>query len=298
MVNNDCDTRLPNLIIIAGSRLLRPSIRTRMKEPALHNDPGYLRTFCRHFRLCVLVLLSALYSGCRIWNPNKLFRSSTSMLSVASIDSVSKEYRIRPGDRLSMNIYTNSAYKLIDAGLANQAGGLGAGQTTELTYLVLGNGVARFPMIDTAKVSGYTLTEAATRLEDRYADHLVDPWVQLTVVNRRAIVYRASEQASVVNLPNESMTLLEVIASAGGIPKNGKAYRIKLIRNLPQGTVMYEYNLRDAANLREGQTIVEANDVILIDPTFETTFVAQLTPLLALITTSLAVYAVFLNSRR
>lgn len=244
--------------------------------------------------LLVLVLCSV---GCRVWNPSKIYKISTSNLIDLEKDSDHMAYKIRPGDRLSLLIYTNNGYKLVDAGLANLSGGQGMISTAQVTYLVEKNGLARFPMIDTATIAGCTLAEAAELLESRYEAHLVDPWVQLRVVNRRAFVYRGSNQASVVSLPHEHMTILEVIASAGGIPSTGKAYRIKLVREGPDGPMIYGLDLRSAVNLDAGQTVVRANDVILIDPTFETTFVAQLTPILAVITSGIAVYGLFRSLR-
>jgi polysaccharide export outer membrane protein len=234
--------------------------------------------------------------GCRVWNPNKIYRGKHMDVPIEGIE-IQKEYKIRPGDRLSMVVYTNNGYKLVDAGLANLVNSQSAGNILQFTYLVEGSGVARFPMIDTVSIAGYTLSGAAERLESRYENHLVDPWVQLRVINRRAFVYRGSDQASVVPLPHEEMTLLEVIASAGGIPANGKAYRVKLVRENQDGVKIYGLDLSDATNLTTGQMIVQANDVILIDPTFETTFVAQLTPFLAVITSGIAVYGLFRSLR-
>jgi polysaccharide export outer membrane protein len=250
------------------------------------------------FRLVFPFLFLAFSSvGCRVWNPSKIYKVKLGDLSDLQNDPDRVTYRIRPGDRLSLLIYTNNGYKLVDAGLANLSGSQGMVPTSQISYLVEGSGIARFPMIDTATVAGCTMAEAEERLEVRYEAHLVDPWVQLRVVNRRAFVYRGSDQANVVSLPNEDMTLLEVIASAGGIPATGKAYRIKLVREGPQGPILYGIDLRDGTNLHAGQTIVRANDVILIDPTFETTFVAQLTPFLAVITSGIAVYGLFRSLR-
>ncbi len=244
-----------------------------------------------------LLLATSLLASCKIWNPSKVYNTQRGDLAEIHGELAADSYRIQPGDRLSMFIYTNSAYKLVDAGLASFSGGQAGGSTSQITYLVEKSGVARFPMIDTALVVGYTLAEATARLEARYSSHLVDPWVQLHVVNRRAFVYRGSSDAAVVSLPNEDMTLLEVIASAGGIPATGKAYRINLVREGPQGPILYGIDLRDGTNLHAGQTIVRANDVILIDPTFETTFVTQLTPFLAVITSGIAVYGLFRSLR-
>lgn len=232
-------------------------------------------------------------TSCQVWNPNKVYNLQARDLPTIEGLSSREIYRIQPGDRLSMLVYTNNGYKLVDAGLANASGSQTVGITAQLTYLVGATGIARFPMIDTVMVAGYTLDRASVLLESRYSEHLVDPWVQLRVINRRAFIYRGNEQASVIDLQNENMTLMEVIAMAGGIPPTGKAYQIKLVRETEDGPVIYRIDLRDGSNISVGQTIVEANDLILIDPTFQSTFAAQLTPFLALVTSGIAVYGLF-----
>ncbi len=246
--------------------------------------------------ICILVATFCLFS-CRVWNPNQIYKSSDKELYPMVQKSNEGPYVVQPGDLLSMLVYTNNGYKLVDAGLASLSGGQGGGTNAQLTYLVELSGLVRFPIIDTVMIAGYTLLEAAERLEARYSKHLVEPWVQLQVENRRAFVFRGSEQASVVSLANEDMTLLEVIASAGGIPATGKAYKIKLIRKVNDISVIYRIDLRDDANLQAGQTIIRANDVILIDPTFESTLISQVAPFLGIITSGIAVF-VLLNGIR
>ncbi len=282
---------------------IRSILNMRSQVPT---KPNIVMAYCqslfigsRRILHIIIIIFSFFLTGCRIWNPSRIYKSNSSSHHYADL-STKKDtlaYRIQTGDQLSMFVYTNRGYKLVDAGLASSSGGQAGANLSQITYLVEGNGVARFPLIDTVMILGLTLPEASALLEDRYQDHLVDPWVQMRVVNRRAFVYRGSELASVVSLPNENMTLLEVIASAGGIPVTGKAYTIKLIRGTHQGTLIYKINLRDGTNLLAGQTIVQANDVVLIDPSFETTFLAQLTPFLALITSGLAVYGLFRSLR-
>jgi polysaccharide export outer membrane protein len=210
-----------------------------------------------------------------------------------------EEYKIAPGDWLTMMVFTNNGYKLVDAGLAG-GGGIGQimQQSNQIRFLVEQSGIARFPLIDTVEVQGLSVLEAARKLESRYELHLVDPWVQITVANRRVFVFAGDEQGMVVPLPNEHMSLMEVLASAGGIPSTSKAYKIKIVRKVSGSdkSKIYRINLRNSEEAISGNIIVKANDVIIVDPTFETTFLAQLTPFFAFVTSTVAIYALFRSS--
>lgn len=268
--------------------------------------PRVLRvmTKCKIFLLfnlvrkgCLIAILIVIISGCRVWNPSRIYKFNSGELHKMPTDDNVSAYRIRSGDVLSLVLLTNNGYKLVDAGLANTSLGQGLSGSNNILYLVESDGTARFPLIDTVSIAGLTIREASRYLETKYSEHLVGPWVQLGVRNRRAFVYRAGEQASVVNLNYEGMTLLEVIAASGGIPPTGKAYRVKLIRTTEEVPAIYSIDLRDGANLGAGEIIIRPNDTIIIDPTFETTFVTQLTPLLAIVTSGIAIYGLFRTLR-
>jgi polysaccharide export outer membrane protein len=196
-------------------------------------------------------------------------------------------YILQAGDQITVNVFTNDGFKLIDAGIAGAAGA-GAGGT--VIYDLSTDGYVRLPFIDSVQLVGLTEFETAELLEHLYSDHIKDPFVQVSVVNRRAFVYRGNEDAAVVPLVYENMTLVEVIAFAGGIPATGKAYKVKLIRGAPTEPKISELNLRNPENLEGASIIVEANDIIYIEPAFELTFLEQIGPVLAIVSSGLAIY--------
>ena len=225
--------------------------------------------------------------ACKVWNPNQLYKFPADFEYDDIPSTAPVTYIMAPGDIISIQLFTNGGYKLIDAGLA---GVPGAGTPIQNSYLIDINGIARFPLIDTVSLAGLSIAEAEKRLETKYLQHVVEPWIQLNVLNRRAIVYLGDGQAVVVPLINERMTVLEIIASAGGIPSTARAYRIKLIREGKDEQSVSLIDLRDPSNARLGNILVQSNDVLIIDPAFETTFFGQITPFLSILTAFVAIY--------
>jgi polysaccharide export outer membrane protein len=202
-----------------------------------------------------------------------------------------EEYVIKSGDQIAVNVFTNNGYKMIDAGLAGSIEGVSLGNTGNL-YDVSQAGYVRLPQIDTIKVVGLTELEASVLLEKAYEEHIQDPFVQISVTNRRAFVYRGNDEAAVVPLVYENMTMVEVIAAAGGVPATGKAYKIKLIRGAPDSPEISKINMRNPEDLENARIIVEANDIIYIEPSFEFTFIEQLAPTLSVLSSGLAIYLI------
>src|SRR6185369_4451564 len=103
--------------------------------------------------------------------------------------------------------------------------------------------------------------------------------------------------AKVLVLTNNNTTVLEAIASAGGIPDDGKAYKAKLIRqnaDRSQKPLVYLMDLSRIEGLSMGNTKVQAGDIIYIEPRYRPlkTFTQEISPLLTLVTAFLILYQI------
>jgi polysaccharide export outer membrane protein len=116
----------------------------------------------------------------------------------------------------------------------------------------------------------------------------------MKVINRRVIVFPGNGgKAQVVQLTNNNTTVIEVLALTGGIAEDGKAYKVKLIRNedkkKPQVFLM---DLSEIDGLSAGNTVVMANDIVYVEPRyrFAKTLVGEITPVLTLLSSTLLLY--------
>jgi polysaccharide export outer membrane protein len=142
-------------------------------------------------------------------------------------------------------------------------------------------------------VQGRTIRDAEMYLEGLYTEYYNRPFVQLTVINRRAIVFPGSSgEARVVTLDNNSSTLTEVLAQAGGITPRGNASKVKLFRRKEGGgREVYMFDLSDIEGLKYADLIVQGDDIIYVQPNPELAreFLQDLAPLITLLTTTVLV---------
>jgi polysaccharide export outer membrane protein len=222
-----------------------------------------------------------------------------------------EEYVIEPGDELTLEVYSRDGFKLVDVlggGFGGQSaasnasapstssgsGGSGAATSSSTisggvirhTYLVDKEGFAKLPVLGMLYVKGYTQNELETQLAQRYASLFVNPFVILKVANRRVFVFRG-EVASVVELNNAPTSLPEVLAKAGGISRQLKAYNIKIIRGDLANPQVRIINLATLEGLRTADLTVQSNDIIYVEQkrTVINDGLVLLTPLLTAITT-------------
>lgn len=220
-----------------------------------------------------------LFSSCGI-NSNLMFREGKDFQGYDSIPLTPEyEYRIAPYDEISFELLTNDGEQIIDrmsmalVDPTGQAEGVGGMRNMRRTggatgYLVRHTGIVELPVLGEVYIVGKTVVEAQELLKSLYAKNYVDPFVVVEVSNARVFVFNGSgSNASVVNIHGSTyMTLLEALAQAGGITSRGKAKKIRIMRQTPSGRQVYLVDLSTMKGLYYADMIVQANDIIYVEP--------------------------------
>jgi polysaccharide biosynthesis/export protein len=198
------------------------------------------------------------------------------------------EYRISPNDIIGVRVYANNGFQMIN--ITGAATGITEGSAT-LQLKVEFDGFVKLPIIGRIYIAGLTSRQAEMLLEDRFVEYLNKPFVLLEVSNKRVTIF-AGGNTSVVPLENDNTTLFEVLAKSGGIPENGKADRIKLIRGDLKNPEVFLIDLSTLQGVRNADLVLQANDIIYIElrKEYVTKLFERITPYLAAITTLTTVF--------
>ncbi|WP_317896686.1 polysaccharide biosynthesis/export family protein [Aurantibacillus circumpalustris] len=209
------------------------------------------------------------------------------------VDSLSRlDYKIATNDVIVYRLFTNNGFKLIN--LASEANAV---FRNDIDVIVESNDSIKMPLLGRVKVAGLTIKEAEKLLQEKYAEFYVEPFVSLRVTNRRVIVFPGNGGvAKVLPLANNNTSVMEALAGAGGILEDGKAYKVKLIRNNPDPTqkpLVYLMDLSQIDGILAGQSIVQAGDIIYVEPRYRplATFTKEVAPVLTLLTAFLILYS-------
>jgi len=246
----------------------------------------------KFFYYSFISFLLFLVSSCKLFYPNIMFQQKDYQffeLAKKQID----QYVIQVGDQFSVKVYSRDGFRLIDvmSGVNNQ-NSIGVGGGIGNNYLVDNEGFAKLPIIGEFYVKGYTEKELERVLEEKYSGLFVDPYVVVTVANRRAFVFKGSA-GSVVPLNDAPTNLLEVIARSGGIAGDLKSYNIKIIRGDLKNPQISVVDLSSLEGMRNADLIVQSNDIIYIEPRRRpaTDVLRELSPIFAWASTILTTIA-------
>ena len=238
----------------------------------------------------LLVLLVVFVTGCTI-NKDIMFKTPTDYQFAVPPDSIDPDFTINQNDFLQFRLFANDGFRLID--LISEENVRMPNQRQLNSYLVSTDGMVKLPLLGRVLITGRTLREAELYLEELYVPYYNRPFVQLTILNRRAIVFPGSGgDARVVNLDNNSSTLTEVLAQAGGLTDRGNAQKVKLFRRkVGGGRLIYQFDLSDIDGLKYADMIIQGDDIIYVQPNPEIAreLLNDLAPLIALLTTTVLV---------
>ena len=272
-------------------------------------------TFARHKKISLSTMkkllpfsiLCLFLSSCNL-NSSVMFRTPRDYPYTVDQTIGNVEYRITPNDIVGFSVYTNDGFRLIDltTSINAVAGGSAGGVNFNayngaIQFPVEPDGQVKLPIIGKMKISGMTVREAQHLLEQQYSTYYNKPFVVLTVVNRRVLVFPGSGGAGrVINIANENTTIIEALALAGGLAATGKARRIKVIRGDPRNPQVMLIDLSTIDGMKQSNLMLQANDIIYVEPVprVSSEILAQITPIVGILTSLLIIYNIVTNLRR
>ncbi|MFL5729280.1 MAG: polysaccharide biosynthesis/export family protein [Cytophagaceae bacterium] len=222
------------------------------------------------------------------------------------VDSIQKQvafaernYIIRKDDYITVKVYTNRGEILIDPNSElNKGAAAGAvkGKEDLIKYLVRDDGKVNLPMVGDVGIEGYTLQQADSLLAKSYNKFYESPFVITSILNKRVLVLGPFPLGGkVIPLQNENINLIEVISLYGGIPDNGKAYNIRIIRGDLKNPNVMIVDLSTIEGMKKATLDIQPNDIIYIEPVrklFVESF-RDISPLLSLLVSSLSIILIF-----
>ena len=164
--------------------------------------------------------------------------------------AVSPEYVLRPGDVVQVKVY----------------------QEEDLTSLsrIGKDGVISMPLLGSVKVASNTVQVATGVIRDLLAkDYLVNPQVTLSVTEfakRRFTVLGQVQRPGTYDMPSdESVSLLQAIASAGGYTRIGNARKITVQRTVGTENKTFRLDAEAMAKDKNQKTFdIQPDDVIVV----------------------------------
>jgi polysaccharide export outer membrane protein len=233
-------------------------------------------------------------SSCSVYNSNKLLSDSKDpAYTIESVHPKNQEETIQSGDELSIKIYPNDG--------ENALMSIASIKSEELTtkmengFTVSSTGEIRLPLVGEVMAKGLTTSQLTEALTLKLTKTIQSPYVEVSVINQRLMLFNGKGAGQVIPLAHEAMTLMEVIALGGGIKDHGKSSQIRLFRMENGIRKIYEFDLSEINNLKNADVTVQNKDILVINhhPRNAQNTLRDAGPWLSILTSGLVVFSIF-----
>lgn len=221
-------------------------------------------------RLILLLIAIGLMSSCV---PKKrltyLQRSEESTSELYSLQR--SKYQVQPNDILSVTVRT---FDKQTAELFNVSGGNNVNMNAgDLVFYLNGftvdfDGNIEMPIVGKVHVLGKNTDEIKRIIELQLKQYFKEDAAYVTVQLagvRFSVVGDVSRPGKYVIYQNQ-VNIFEALALAGDVTFVGDRKEIQIVRQTPEGVVIYEVDLTDANVISSPQYFIQPNDIINVKP--------------------------------
>lgn len=135
-------------------------------------------------------------------------------------------------------------------------------------YLVNQSGFIQFPLLGNIQAAGLTKKALTENITSALISKklLLDPSVSIRYLNYRITVLGEVGKPSVINVPNEKISLLEALGLAGDITIYGQKNNVLLVREVEGKKISRSIDLNSPDLFNSPYYYLQSNDVLYIKP--------------------------------
>ena len=183
-------------------------------------------------------------------------------------DKFSFEPTLKVDDLLSIIVSAETPEVTLPFNLPQIQGNyaIGNNQNGIKTYLIDAKGYIEFPVIGSIQIAGLTRTAAVEKLRLAVAEYVINPAINLRILNFKVTVIGEVSKPGPIRLESERVTLLEALSTAGDLTIYGKRDNILLIRELDGKKSFNRIDITSADFINSPFYYLTQNDQIVVEP--------------------------------
>ncbi|MEE1883903.1 polysaccharide biosynthesis/export family protein [Pedobacter flavus] len=218
------------------------------------------------------LLLVAIISSCNVRRETSLFTSPNDVVT----DTITQVYVVN--DMGNQNIYTiKTQDRLLIRNLQNKdfLSPIGANSNSapnnilsekNQTFEVDSMGNITIPEFGKVSVKGLTRKEATNKIQQLFEKEQIAPIIEITIVNLKVTLLGEFRAQGNYILEQDNLTLIDLIAQAGGLTENADPKTCKIIRGDKFNPEIIYVNLQDIKSLASKKLVLQNSDIIVIQP--------------------------------
>lgn len=216
-----------------------------------------------------LVLISGLLFSCNVKNNHQLFSSPTDIVTdtisqVFVVNDLGSDniYKIKAQDQLVIRNLQDENFLSPTNLIENQQNSNNSEKNQ--TFEVDATGNINIPLFGKVEVVGLTRREVREKLQKLFGKDQISPIIEVSVVNLKVTLLGEFKTQGNFLMEQDNLTLIDIIAEAGGLTENADLKTCKIIRGDRSNPEIIYVNLHDIKSLASKKLLLQNNDLVVI----------------------------------
>ena len=207
------------------------------------------------------------FTSCTTTKNSYYFKTVPRDTTLKSMAAPVAESKIKKNDLLaigisSLNREEDATYNAASATGTSSTGTTAAGSG----YLVDMNGNIQLHRLGLVHVEGMTRRELKDKIQKDIQPYLKDAIVTVRYLNHKVSVLGEVVKPQVIPMPEEQLSLFEVLASSGDLSQTGRRDNILIIRETGSGKQLKRINLENHSIFNSEWYYLQPDDVVYVEP--------------------------------
>lgn len=209
-----------------------------------------------------LLLAGALLQSCTV--TNMFTADGKPDTSIAALDSIfydnpDYQYHIQVDDKVNISVWQQD-----ELSIGSVYGIYNSNEVYGKWLLVDRNGNIEVPRLGTMNVEHMTVVSLKDSLATRFGEWLVNPIVDVKIMNKEISILGEVKNPQVITLDTEQSRLLNIIARANGFEFYADIKRIKVLRQVGQDVHVANIDLSQADSYLKRNIALYPGDVVIV----------------------------------
>ena len=220
-----------------------------------------------NFAIAMVLLTAISFSSCTTTKTTYYFKTLQKDQVIPSNINKMEELKIRKNDLLSINISSlNRDEDLTYNAPSVSFGSGGQSGTSSGGYLVDAMGNIQLHKSGLLHAEGMTRASLKEKIQKDLAPYLKDPVVTVRYLNHRVTILGEVSKPQVVQMPEEHISLLELLGISGDVTQFARRDNILIIRETDNGKQSKRINMEDHSVLGSEWYWLQPGDVVYVEP--------------------------------
>lgn len=219
-------------------------------------------------KLLVVCILSVSLFSCKTAEKTLYFQGELTQQNVQLHEKFIPIIKINDLLEIKLTASNEEAVKMLTPEIPNARSTVtySSGGVAKGGFLVNSLGEIELPFIGKFVVANKGREEVENEIEKKLSEYIQNPIVQIQIINFKVTILGDVKTPGTYNVPNEKMTIMELVGIAGDLNISGKRQEVKLIRE--ENGVLKEFNIDLTQKNIFNQKIyfLQQNDIVYVKP--------------------------------